>query len=109
MYAWLQPSSVRGAGCGINAGHGSCRVKFGAFLEHLESEHAGAFDRVASGHYASVTRDSGTGAATLRTTADAVKDQTYFLAHLSQVGSQRTLQMLCPRLAPGCAGTRMAA
>jgi tRNA U34 2-thiouridine synthase MnmA/TrmU len=62
-----------------------CRVKFGAFLEHLESAHAGRFDRVASGHYAGVTRDPATGAATLRTTADAVKDQTYFLAHLSQV------------------------
>ena len=67
------------------AGHPSCRVKFGAFLEHLESGHAGCFDRVASGHYASVTQDPGTGAATLCTTADAVKDQTYFLAHLNQV------------------------
>ena len=85
-------------------------MKFGAFLEHLESAHARAFDRVASGHYASVTRDSGTGAATLRMTADAVKDQTYFLAHLSQVGSSpRTLQMLWPGLASGGTGTRMAA
>ena len=30
------------------------RVKFGAFLEHLEAEHPGDFDRVASGHYAAV-------------------------------------------------------
>lgn len=29
-----------------------CRVKFGAFVEYLETEHAGQFDRIASGHYA---------------------------------------------------------
>lgn len=60
------------------------RVKFGAFLEHLETAHAGCFDRIASGHYAGVSRTGGVPAA-LRMTADAVKDQTYFLAHLTQV------------------------
>eukprot|EP00775_Hariotina_reticulata_P007853 gene7853-biopygen9702 len=30
------------------------RVKFGAFVEYLEREHAGSFDRIASGHYAMV-------------------------------------------------------
>lgn len=29
-----------------------CRVKFGAFVEYLETEYAGQFDRIASGHYA---------------------------------------------------------
>lgn len=60
-------------------------MKFGAFLEHLETAHAGRFDRVASGHYAGVRRDIQTGMAALHTTADAVKDQTYFLAYLNQV------------------------
>ncbi|KAF8071281.1 mnmA [Scenedesmus sp. PABB004] len=32
------------------------RVKFGAFLEYLEQQHAGVFDRVASGHYARLAR-----------------------------------------------------
>jgi tRNA-specific 2-thiouridylase len=34
----------------------SCRVKFGAFVEYLEREHGGSFDRIASGHYACITR-----------------------------------------------------
>jgi len=65
------------------------RIKFGAFMEYLHSEHAGQFDRVASGHYARLDRwptHDGTGAALppiLRCCADAVKDQTYFLAALS--------------------------
>jgi hypothetical protein len=31
-------------------------VKFGAFYEYLQQEHAGSFDRIASGHYAKVQR-----------------------------------------------------
>jgi tRNA-specific 2-thiouridylase len=86
------------------------RVKFGAFLEHLEAvEAAGGprYDRVASGHYARVERapaphdrgpPGGThagggegGEARLALTPDAVKDQTYFLAHLAP----RQLARLC--------------
>ena len=52
------------------------RVKFGAFYEYLEANHADEFDRVASGHYASL-RDG-----VLALTPDVVKDQTYFLANL---------------------------
>ena len=72
------------------------RIKFGAFLEHVAAAHAGAFDRVASGHYARVTRfdrsDNGAEldadaapppAPLLRLSEDAAKDQTYFLAGLS--------------------------
>jgi tRNA U34 2-thiouridine synthase MnmA/TrmU len=81
------------------------RVKFGAFVEYLEQQHPGAFDRVASGHYARVARsdsgavsssggssNGGAGAAAapplpppprLLMAPDAVKDQTYFLAALS--------------------------
>ncbi|WIA12264.1 hypothetical protein OEZ85_012328 [Tetradesmus obliquus] len=32
------------------------RVKFGAFVEYLEREHGGSFDRIASGHYACIQR-----------------------------------------------------
>ena len=96
----------------------ACRVKFGAFYEYLEREHGAAFDRVASGHYARLERSpaAGTAAAAaaagegaaqqppqaqqqdgqqqdvrLALTPDAVKDQTYFLAHLSQQQLARTL------------------
>jgi len=60
------------------------RVKFGAFLAHLERE-LGEFDRVASGHYASISwPGAGTELAQLLTAEDAVKDQTYFLASLER-------------------------
>ncbi len=78
-----------------------CRVKFGAFYEYLDREHRHQFDRVASGHYARVLRDASiareqspwasaaagrrAGVTRLALTADAVKDQTYFLAQLTQV------------------------
>ena len=58
------------------------RVKFGAFYEYLETNHVNQFDRVASGHYASIVRNDGGPFLTL--TPDAVKDQTYFLANLSK-------------------------
>ena len=60
------------------------RVKFGAFREWLAKTHPGEFDRVASGHYAAVERDEATGEARLVMSGDAFKDQTYFLADLSQ-------------------------
>jgi tRNA (5-methylaminomethyl-2-thiouridylate)-methyltransferase len=63
------------------------RVKFGAFFEHLtELERKGGepFDRVASGHYARLERaPPGGPPPRLALTPDAVKDQTYFLAHLA--------------------------
>ena len=59
------------------------RVKFGAFREWLAKAHPGEFDRVAA-----VTtrrwRDESTGEATLVMSGDSFKDQTYFLADLSQ-------------------------
>ncbi|KAI3434566.1 hypothetical protein D9Q98_002638 [Chlorella vulgaris] len=75
------------------------RVKFGAFLEHLEARHGDAFDRIASGHYACLTRSTSAAAGIqlpqpqvqLRMTPDAVKDQTYFLAHLTQHQLARSL------------------
>lgn len=69
------------------------RVKFGAFYEHLEAQYGGRFDRIASGHYARVIRDPSNPSAPvqLALTPDPVKDQTYFLAHLSQQQLSRTI------------------
>lgn len=68
-----------------------CRVKFGAFYEYLDSEHAGQFDRIASGHYASVHRDAQSSRVSLVRSPDAIKDQTYFLSHLSQAQLSRVM------------------
>lgn len=53
------------------------RIKFGAFLETVGT----GFDAVASGHYARVVERDGW--LRLATSADAVKDQTYFLSQLT--------------------------
>lgn len=55
------------------------QIKFGAAYDHFGA----AFDRIATGHYARVEHGSD-GMSRLRLSADAVKDQTYFLALLSQ-------------------------
>ena len=62
------------------------RIKFGAFLDRV-GESAG---RVASGHYARIERGAG-GRCRLLRGADAVKDQTYFLSHLTQAQLGRLL------------------
>ncbi len=54
------------------------QIKFGAFLDHVGS----GFDRVASGHYA--RREAVGTRWRLARSPDPVKDQTYFLALLSQ-------------------------
>ncbi len=54
-------------------------VKFGAFLDRYGRK----FDAVASGHYAQVQTDEH-GVAHLRCAPDPVKDQTYFLAMMTQ-------------------------
>ena len=68
-------------------------MKFGAFYEFLEAEHGARFDRIASGHYARVIRDpdNPTTPVRLALTPDPVKDQTYFLAHLTQQQLSRTI------------------
>ena len=53
-------------------------VKFGAFLDKIDS----SYDKVASGHYARVEENDGQ--FYLKMTPDPIKDQTYFLARLSQ-------------------------
>ncbi len=53
-------------------------IKFGAFAE----AHGAAYEKIASGHYAQVIIQND--AAYLHTAFDPVKDQSYFLARLSQ-------------------------
>jgi tRNA-specific 2-thiouridylase len=54
------------------------RVKFGAFTDHIDD----SFDKIASGHYASILEKDGV--SWLEKGNDPIKDQTYFLSHLSQ-------------------------
>jgi tRNA (5-methylaminomethyl-2-thiouridylate)-methyltransferase len=66
------------------------RVKFGAFLDYLDD----SYDRIATGHYAS-TFEKG-GVVYLQQAVDPVKDQSYFLSHLSQEQIGRCLFPLGP-------------
>ncbi|HUX13853.1 MAG TPA: tRNA 2-thiouridine(34) synthase MnmA [Spirochaetia bacterium] len=61
------------------------RIKFGAFFEHFGE----SFDRLATGHYARI-EESG-GLSLLKRAPDPVKDQTYFLSHLSQEQVSRSM------------------
>ncbi len=61
------------------------RIKFGAFYKKIGSE----FDFVATGHYAQVKNNNGI--FSLHTAPDLIKDQTYFLSHLSQQQLARAL------------------
>ena len=63
-------------------------VKFDQFLEMADSVNA---DKIATGHYAQVSFDETSGRYQMRTSADASKDQTYFLFGLTQVQLARTL------------------
>ncbi|HVX00871.1 MAG TPA: tRNA 2-thiouridine(34) synthase MnmA [Candidatus Babeliaceae bacterium] len=61
------------------------RVKFGAFYNKIGSE----FEKVATGHYARVEEQDGL--FYLHTAPDPIKDQTYFLSHLTQAQLCRAL------------------
>ena len=61
------------------------RIKFGAFVETVEQ----SFDRIATGHYGRII-DNDT-RSHLYKGVDPVKDQTYFLSHLSQQQVARCL------------------
>lgn len=56
------------------------RIKFGFFLDYLDSNNSN-FDKVATGHYAQVVERDGT--FHLLRAPDPVKDQTYFLSYLT--------------------------
>ncbi|KAF5187377.1 tRNA-specific 2-thiouridylase MnmA [Thalictrum thalictroides] len=67
------------------------RIKFGAFIKAINNKE---FDYVASGHYARVVHspsDQDGGVSVLELSNDMVKDQTYFLSHLSQDQVKRLL------------------
>ncbi|KAK9115744.1 hypothetical protein Sjap_014691 [Stephania japonica] len=67
------------------------RIKFGAFMDAISSLD---FDYVASGHYACLLHPSLSqrdGVSVLELSEDMVKDQTYFLSHLSQNQLRRLL------------------
>ncbi len=61
----------------------TCNTKF-KFEYLLERARVFGASHVASGHYARIGEDPETGLLSLRTAADAAKDQTYFLFELSQ-------------------------
>jgi tRNA-specific 2-thiouridylase len=61
------------------------QIKFGFFLDRIDS----SFDKVATGHYAQVIEENGV--FYLKRAPDLVKDQTYFLSHLSQAQLSRAL------------------
>jgi tRNA-specific 2-thiouridylase len=65
-------------------------LKFDQFLETAAGLGA---ERIATGHYARITRDPATGRHELRRGADPAKDQTYFLFGLTQ----RQLSARCSR------------
>lgn len=60
-------------------------IKFGTFLDKIDA----SFDKVASGHYAKVVEEGGK--FKLFRNPDLVKDQTYFLARLTQKQLSRAL------------------
>lgn len=61
------------------------RIKFGAFFGKIDA----SFDKVATGHYAQIKKYDDV--FTLHQSPDTVKDQTYFLSHLSQAQLARAL------------------
>ncbi len=62
-------------------------IKFGAFFKHMKQD----FDLIATGHYAKVERNEFDKTVMLKTSPDKIKDQTYFLAKLSQEQLQKAL------------------
>jgi tRNA (5-methylaminomethyl-2-thiouridylate)-methyltransferase len=60
-------------------------IKFGQFYDKIDD----AFEKVASGHYARVEKNDGK--FLLKRSPDPVKDQTYFLAYLTQQQLSRAL------------------
>ncbi len=61
------------------------RIKFGAFYTAIDAR----FEAVATGHYARIEKVNEQ--AVLHTTPDLIKDQTYFLSHLTQAQLARAL------------------
>lgn len=66
-------------------------LKFGAFLRRAAGM---GFDYIATGHYARITRDTGTGLLSLQKAADRNRDQSYVLA--SALPQDRLSRVLFP-------------
>ena len=66
------------------------RMKFGLLWDKMQ-ELGLAADVFATGHYVRITTDAVTGRVALRKAADAAKDQSYFLAFLSQEQLSRVM------------------
>jgi len=66
----------------------NAEIKFKAFLDH--AMHVGA-DKIATGHYARVHRNPGSGLYELLKGLDPAKDQSYFLHRLNQAQLSKTL------------------
>lgn len=64
-------------------------IKFGCFYDKIDSLKPGMFEKVASGHYARIEQHGDL--FYLKKAKDPVKDQTYFLARLSQKQLSRVL------------------
>ena len=64
-------------------------IKFGCFYDKIDSLKPGVFEKVASGHYAQIEQQGDLFC--LKKAKDPVKDQTYFLARLSQKQLSRVL------------------
>ncbi|NWF89624.1 MAG: tRNA 2-thiouridine(34) synthase MnmA, partial [Ignavibacteriaceae bacterium] len=62
-------------------------IKFGQFYDKIDS----SFEKVASGHYAKVVFDESSKKYLLKQSPDPIKDQTYFLAYLTQQQLSRAL------------------
>ena len=61
------------------------RIKFGLFLDKIDP----SFEKIASGHYAQIREKDGV--VELVQSPDPIKDQTYFLSHLSQKQLKRVM------------------
>jgi len=61
------------------------QIKFGFFLDYLDA----SYEKVATGHYAQVIQENDI--FYLKMAPDEIKDQTYFLSHLSQKQLSRAL------------------
>jgi tRNA-5-taurinomethyluridine 2-sulfurtransferase len=64
-------------------------IKFGLFIDHIDTQYPNQFDKIASGHYAQLIEQDG--AVLLKKAPDVIKDQTYFLSYLSQAQLKRLM------------------
>lgn len=64
-------------------------IKFGLFIDYIDRHYAHRFAKIASGHYAQLIEKNGM--YMLQRAPDPIKDQTYFLAALTQMQLSRAL------------------